>query len=897
MKKIILLVSCIVLILTTVKAQGFLHANGKNIVNGNGDNVILRGIGTGNWMIMEGYMMKTEGVAGTQHEFRAKLEETIGVAKTDSFFNVWLQNHMTRTDVDSMKVWGFNSVRVAMHYKWFTPPIEEEPVAGEITWINKGFVMIDSLLDWCADNKMYLILDLHGAPGGQGANADISDYDPTKPSLWESSANKAKTVALWYKLAQRYSNEQWIGGYDLINETNWTFPEGNNSQMRDLFGRITDTIRLVDNNHIIFIEGNSFANDHSDLTPPWDDNMAYSFHKYWSGTGPKDLEWITSLRDTYNVPLWLGESGENSNTWYTDMIHLSESNNIGWSWWPVKKEGINNVLKVPINDDYSNLIKYWKGEITTAPSIDEAFQAVLTWAENHKIENCTVMYDVIDAMIRQPHSDEVLPFKTHKLTEPIYFSDFDYGKNTIAYNDTYIANYGGEWTGWNNGWALRNDGVDIEVCQDATELTNGYNVGWTDDGEWMQYSLNSDSVAAYTLNIRHASGSAGSKVHFEVNGVVVSETLTLPGTGGWQEWQTNTFENIIIPAGPIKIKFVFDQGGSNISFFNFINPQSTENIEFKFMAAETSTDGSEIYVDLNKEVTTAEADIVISEFKLLADLEPINITSISKQASSTVLVLKVDKPLYFDNAITLSYAGASILSGNQTLTAFSNKMVKNNLPLSHIIPGKIQAEEFYENNGFALEVCEDTGGGQNTGYTQTGDYLTYNVHVTQSAFYTLNYRVATEKSNAEVIFMTGDGTNYTAIDTIRFSSTGGWQKWETQSSKIYLDEGYYFIKLLIKQGEHNLNWFQLDIWDNIKENNSVDNSKIYPNPARESLTIDLNNNKKAQIYFYNIMGELTYTRQLSQSKETVFINHLSKGIYLLKIESAGIIQCKKLIIE
>ena len=211
-------------------SQTYLHTNGKYIYDGTGNEVILRGIGTGNWMIQEGYMMQSSSVANAHHQFRNKLESTIGEAKTDSFYTVWLDSHFRRIDVDSMASWGFNSIRVALHYIWFTPPIEEEPVPGEITWIDKGFTMIDSLLDWCSDNEIYLILDLHGAPGGQGHDMAISDYDPTKPSLWESQANKDKTVALWRKLAERYSTEPWIGGYDLINETNWTFPEGNNSQ-------------------------------------------------------------------------------------------------------------------------------------------------------------------------------------------------------------------------------------------------------------------------------------------------------------------------------------------------------------------------------------------------------------------------------------------------------------------------------------------------------------------------------------------------------------------------------------------------------------------------------------------------------------------------------------------
>ncbi len=211
---------------STVNAQGFLHAQGKYIFDGNGQEVILRGIGTGNWMLNEGYMMKTADFAGTHTKFRDLLTATIGEENTETYYDTWLDNHFTRRDADSMKAWGFNSVRVAMHYKWLTLPIESEPVAGQDTWLEDGFVRLDSLLDWCGDNQMYLILDMHGAPGGQGHDQPISDYDPTKPSLWESAENRRKLAALWKKLAQRYVNEPWMGGYDLINEPNWELPGG-----------------------------------------------------------------------------------------------------------------------------------------------------------------------------------------------------------------------------------------------------------------------------------------------------------------------------------------------------------------------------------------------------------------------------------------------------------------------------------------------------------------------------------------------------------------------------------------------------------------------------------------------------------------------------------------------
>ena len=94
-----ILIIFLILISEPLFSQGFLHRNGKYLYDGNGNEVILRGIGTGNWLLQEGYMMQTSGVAGTQREFRAKLVQTIGEAKTDSFYTAWLNSHFRRIDV------------------------------------------------------------------------------------------------------------------------------------------------------------------------------------------------------------------------------------------------------------------------------------------------------------------------------------------------------------------------------------------------------------------------------------------------------------------------------------------------------------------------------------------------------------------------------------------------------------------------------------------------------------------------------------------------------------------------------------------------------------------------------------------------------------------------------
>ena len=257
----------------------YVHTNGKAIVKGNGDTLLIRAMGVGGWMVQEGYMLQTASFASPQHKIRDTIQDLIGLAATDAFYDAWLENHFSKSDVDSLAAWGFNAVRVPMHYNLFTLPIQDEPVVGQNTWLTKGFDLLDSVVKWSEDAGIYVILDLHAAPGGQGYDSGISDYDPSKPSLWENAFNKSKTVALWKKLAEHFANDTTIAGYDLINEPNWNLPGG--GPLRALYEDITDSIRSVDTNHLIFIEGNWFANTFTGLTPPWDNNMAYSPHKYW----------------------------------------------------------------------------------------------------------------------------------------------------------------------------------------------------------------------------------------------------------------------------------------------------------------------------------------------------------------------------------------------------------------------------------------------------------------------------------------------------------------------------------------------------------------------------------------------------------------------------------------
>jgi len=379
-----------------VDCQGFLRADGKHIINEKGENVLLRGIGLGGWMLQEPYMFQLSDVALNQTQIKKRISDLIGQKNCDDFYSSYLNNMITEKDIEALKSWGFNSVRLPMHFNLYTLPVDKEPAADQNTWLETGFRLTDNLLSWCKKYKIYLILDLHATPGGQGNDKPIADVDTTKPNLWQSDANQRKTIELWNKLAERYKDEEWIGGYDLINETNYKLQE--NKALKDLFASITMEIRIIDKKHIIFIEGNQFANDYTGLTPPWDKNMAYSFHKYWNPATIETIQKYLDMREQYNVPLWMGESGENNNEWFKAAVNLFETNNIGWSWWTIKKIGSeSSLMTISKPAGYQKIIDYWSGK-SPKPTVDEARKTLMELAENVKFENCKINFDVLGAL-------------------------------------------------------------------------------------------------------------------------------------------------------------------------------------------------------------------------------------------------------------------------------------------------------------------------------------------------------------------------------------------------------------------------------------------------------------------------------------------------------------------
>jgi len=574
MKKLACLLFLLIIFFTAIQAQGFLKASGKQIVNEKKENVVLRGIGLGGWMLQEGYMLKLNGI-NPQYSIRNRIEQLLSKEQADEFYNTWLSNFITKADLDSMHAWGFNSVRLPMHYNLYTLPADKEPDSTKQTWLTKGFALTDSLLSWCKANNMYLILDLHAAPGGQGNDLNIADRDSTKPSLWQSEANKTKTIELWRKLAERYKDEPALGAYDILNEPNWGFDdikdthgqkEQNNKPLRELYVNITNAIRSVDKKHIIIIEGNAWGNNYKGILPTWDDNMVLSFHKYWNNNDVQSIQYILDTRDKNNVPVWLGETGENSNTWFTDAVQLFETNNIGWSWWPLKKLGNNNPLQIRMNHNYQHLVDYWNGKAENPPKESDVYSGLMEFAIYTNIRSNMVHTDVIDALIRQPFSTTTMPFKPNKINTKdsvLNAVDYDLGRNNFAYYDKDTGNYyisRGSRNAGNKGNVYRNDGVDIYKDSAGYE---SYYVGSIEDSEWIQYTIKVTQAASYNVKLNIAAEQAGS-LSVYLDNKTVFDKKDIAATGSGKNWQTQMIGSMHLSKGTHKIRLWFNKGGFNV---------------------------------------------------------------------------------------------------------------------------------------------------------------------------------------------------------------------------------------------------------------------------------------------------------------------------------------------
>lgn len=350
---------------------GFIKAVGTILKedDGEGDEIVLRGVNLGGWQIIEAWMTgigigRTDDPADDMDDWsiRELLERRFGYNEMESILSAYRNAYLSTLDFDILHEIGINFVRLPVYYKNF----EDE----NGNWIidtdgEMDFSEIDNIVNLCADRNIYVLLDLHGAPGCQSPmdHSGRADYNKLFEDSREGQEYRNKTIEFWTRLAQHYRNNRNIVGYDLLNEPTGAGDDYN--RLWDFYDELYNAIRAVDQNHIIVMEG---IWDWDTLPDPrwfnWE-NVVYEFHYYNFGfdedldahkdfLDQKILANITK-QEEYNIPIMIGEFSGMSlrNTW---GYYMQNFNLHRWSWafWTYKYQFSPSQWGLYLNADYND---------------------------------------------------------------------------------------------------------------------------------------------------------------------------------------------------------------------------------------------------------------------------------------------------------------------------------------------------------------------------------------------------------------------------------------------------------------------------------------------------------------------------------------------------------------
>lgn len=399
------------------RVKGFLHTDGRCMVNGDGKTVVLRGWGMGNWMNPEGFMIGGVPLFVENADFNdfalprrfergrtmeTTVRELCGSKYARDYWIRWAKNYVTEEDIRLMAKMGYNSVRLPISSRLF---LAEEP---EIIWVEDGFAILDQVLDWCEKYKIYAILDMHGAPGGQSALACDDGLD-NRPHMFTEPESRERAILLWEEFARRYADRWIVGGYDLINEPlsgpdcAYLIPE-----LGKFYDELIPRIRKYDKNHMLTLEGAVFSMDMDIFDHEYDPechNWCIHTHFYHFSPEVRDLYRFLDSSVRCNVPIWIGEGGSElvDNSIYYEIAATFDIGYSIWTWKSAddpKGEG-SGVVRYQLPKDWEPVRAYIRNG-GPRPSYQESQKIMDEMLENIRMEHCSVWWEKNYYNLRQP---------------------------------------------------------------------------------------------------------------------------------------------------------------------------------------------------------------------------------------------------------------------------------------------------------------------------------------------------------------------------------------------------------------------------------------------------------------------------------------------------------------
>jgi hypothetical protein len=388
--RLLLAIWLMMLALPACAESRLVQTEGKNFIAPDGSVLHIKGISLGNWLMPEGYMFKFE-VAKSPRQIYGAFDRLLGPERSKAFWTQYRDRYIGEDDIRFIKSVGFNTVRIPLHWDLFMT--EGGAIEGP------GWALLDRILGWIKAAGLYAIVDLHAAPGGQtGINHDDG---PGYPLMFYVPRDRDLTVRLWQAIAQRYAGDPTILGYDLLNEPIAPYHDIDtlNPRLEPFYRRLTAAIRSVDPGRIAILAAGQWSSSFDMFGPPFAPNLAYTYHSFWASTKRDSIQRHLNFSNRYNVPLFLGETGELTDDWNAEFRKLHEAHGIGWSFWTYKNlDTSSTVVSIKRPEHWDEVAAYADGRTDAKPSDTLIEKAMAQYLDGARLPNATVRWSYLASL-------------------------------------------------------------------------------------------------------------------------------------------------------------------------------------------------------------------------------------------------------------------------------------------------------------------------------------------------------------------------------------------------------------------------------------------------------------------------------------------------------------------
>ena len=209
------------------------------------------------------------------------------------------------------------------------------------------------------------------------------------------------TVALWQAIAQRYAGNPTILGYDVLNEPIAPYHDVAtlNPRLEPFYRKVTEAIRAVDPGRIVILAAGQWSSSFDMFGPPFADNLAYTYHSFWASTKRDSIQRHLNFSNRYDVPLFLGETGELTDEWNERFRKLHEAHGIGWAFWTYKNlDTPSTIVSIPRPDGWNELVAFADGRTKIKPADDLIQRATAQYLDNMRLPNATIRWSYLESL-------------------------------------------------------------------------------------------------------------------------------------------------------------------------------------------------------------------------------------------------------------------------------------------------------------------------------------------------------------------------------------------------------------------------------------------------------------------------------------------------------------------